>query len=261
MFFKLLKHHFQSVKKALTPLSYGALLMASVGYFLMLFAVSAAKIYKNNTLSTIFTIVIASIIVLLVAYGLGSTVYLNFHFYKAEFANSEYLTHLRSASPHQILLSNILNIIIWNAILFTVFCVSVLIVLTPLIFHVHLQFNYLATLKTEAEYIAANTDWKMLILPLIGYWAYGLILPLLSITLGSLWAKKFKLLAALGIGYVINLSVNFIISLVTVLERSGKLGIPSNPYSVASLISASFLIILSVFGYAIMQKTLQNKQK
>lgn len=261
MFTKLLKHEFRCCKNSIGIFSIAALLAAFLGYVIMLIAVSNLDIRINNVLTSLSVILQGGIILMLAIYTIGGNIYLYIRFYKTKFTDEGYLTFTIPANTHQILLSSILNIIIWQFIIVIVFLFSIFLILAPLFVKFQNDYNIFGNLFNNSEVITVNQDMVFSsILETLSAFCYSMILPLFSITVGSLHAKKHKLLAAFGFGYGINMAYSFITSIITIIGLAGSEsaleGIQSTlPTIIVSLIT----IMLSVFGYFIMHQMIEDK--
>ena len=258
MFAKLLKHEFNAVRKSFFPLCIAALLSAVVGYFLMLIATSQIEIKTNAVLESLARILQGSIYLFLFIFVIGCTIYLYYRFYKTKFTDEGYLTFTLPASTHQILLSSILNMIIWFAIIIAVFFVCLFLLTAPIIASIEDLFYYIQA-PTESSRLTP-VEKLVTTLHAVCSLSYGLILPLFSITLGSLLAKKHKLLAAFGIGYLINMGISFISSIFMIYEISSDTWIYGEYYfSISTIITSLLCLALAVAGYFIMHHIVKHK--
>lgn len=258
MFTKLLKHEFRAVRKSLWPLSIAALLSSVVGYIIMLIATSNIEIEDNAILESLATVLQGGIYVFLVVYAIGSSISLYVRFYRTKFTDEGYLTFTLPASTHQILLSSILNMVIWFAIVAVVLAVCIVLLISPLVVELNNELDF----SNLFSYIEAPPIGVIFVstLQFICSMCYGLILPLLAITIGSLFAKKHKLLAAFGVGYGINMAVSFVSSLLTILELTSSDMLYEEYYiSISSVITSVLSLILAVVGYFVMHHLIKNK--
>ena len=83
---------------------------------------------------------------------------------------------------------------------------------------------------------------------------------MLSITIGSLIAKKHKILAAFGIGYLISMLVSFITSFLSITELAAVDSIYGEISMDSTMIVTGILMLaISVGGYFIMHYLVKNK--
>lgn len=249
MFTKLLKYEFCTVGKTLGLLSIAVLFAGMLGFIFSLF-INTNDFMNNNP---ILVILIAPIIILIalttIGYAFSSVIIIYKQFYTSKFTDQGYLTFTLPVTTHQILLSSILNAVIWGAITITVLFISIILMIAPSI----------AT-QLPVKFFNFNSDINLglgilQILNSLCSIAYALILPFLSITLGSLWAKKRKLGAAFCIGYGINMFVSFLTSLLQILEYT----IDSSVSIVYSILRIVLMLLLSVGGYFLMHHLIDKK--
>lgn len=258
MFAKLLKHEFRAVKKSLGPLSLAALLSSVVGYFAMLIATSSIEIENNSVLTGLSLVLYGGIYIFLLIYVIGASLSLYVRFYKTKFTDEGYLTFTLPASTHQILLASIVNMIIWFLIIFIIAIICILFLIVPLVFRLN-DFAQPNNFEYEQITISAG-EILMFIFQAVSSLSYSLILPLLSITLGSLFAKKHKLLASFGIGYGINMAVSFLSSILTIAElTANEFLFESFTISTSVLIISVVTFAISIGGYFLMHYLIKHK--
>ena len=258
MFAKLLKHEFRAVRKSLGPLSLAALLSSVVGYILMLVATSNIEIENNSVLTGLSFVLYGGIYIFLLIYVIGASLSLYVRFYKTKFTDEGYLTFTLPASTHQILLASIVNMIIWFFIIIVIMIICILFLIVPLV----VKFSSFSDPSTyEFEHITMSIGEILLyVFQAVSSISYSLILPLLSITLGSLFAKKHKLLASFGIGYGINMAVSFLSSILTIAElTANELLFENFSISISVLIISCVTFALSIAGYFLMHHLIKNK--
>lgn len=261
MFAKLLKNEFRSVKRGLWPLTLAAILASAIGYIIILIGTTSLQINDFTLFQIISVLFPAGIVLLLVIYMIGSNIYLYIHFYKTKYTDEGYLTFTLPATTHQILLSSILNIIIWSAIItFTTF-LGVLFMFSPLLLYLDSSFNFFKNLFQIFEYIEITPAIIIyMILQAISSFCYSLILPIFSITVGSIVSSKHKLLVSFAVGYGISMIYNIIINIITITETIATDSFNSIMHIKASMFIVSIAtIIISVIGYFVMHKLIKNK--
>ncbi len=258
MFTKLLKHEFRAVGRSIGPLSVAALLSSVVGYVIMLIATSNIEIESNSALTALSLVLYGGIYIFLMVYVIGASISLYVRFYRTKFTDEGYLTFTLPASTHQILLASIVNMIIWFFIIIVIMIICILFLIAPLIVEVNSNINFSAF---EYEAMAPSVPEVLAyIFQIVSSMCYSLILPLLSITLGSLYAKKHKLLAAFGIGYGINMAVSFVSSFLMIFElTSSDLIFETYSISFSMLVTSGISLILGIAGYFLMHHLIKNK--
>ncbi len=254
MFTKLLKYEFRTVKKALLPLTVAALLSAVLGYVMMLI-ISEKFLAQDDAIFVFLSMILLfGILVLFVVYSVGSAFYLFYRFYKGKFTDEGYLTFTLPATTHQILLANIVNIVIWNLITLLVAIVCYFLTFAPLIADIgESPFQPIFEISYDGNIFVS-------IIQTLGSFSYGIILPMLSITIGSLIAKKHKILAAFGVGYLISMFVSIITAFLSIVELAAVESIYSGiTVDTTRIVTGVLMLAISVGGYFIMHYLVKNK--
>lgn len=249
MFTKLLKYEFKWVSKPLTIASIGALLAGGLGGFLLWAIFDETVMARYEVLMTVMSMLLGGIFIALAAYGIGTEILLLYRFYKNKFSDEGYLTFTTPASTHQILLASILNILFWSLICVIVLIAAFCLILLPVSIKYPSDFGFFnefcglfCMLDIQLE------DVFLFIFSMISSLAYALVLPLLSITIGSLIAKKHKLLCAFAVGYGISMAVSTLNSVINVSVYLGEL---SGTMEATTATLQSILIIPSIIQLAI----------
>ena len=256
MFTKLLKHEFKGVSKPLTLVSIAALIAGALGGFLFKLIYDEVFMEQTEVLIAVVAILLGGIFIALAAYGIGTSILLLYRFYKNKFSDEGYLTFTTPATTHQILFASIVNILIWSAICAIVLIVAITLVLWPLLSDSG-NFQHFLDINDAANYIEVQTgDVLLSILSFISSVAYSLILPLLSITIGSLIAKKHKLLCAFAVGYGISMAVSTLNGIINVTvyldELTNVVASTSTALQSTLLIPSVIQLIIGVGGYFLM---------
>ena len=121
MFAKLLKHEWKSTGALLGILSVGALgigVLAAV--VLRILVTNGSKWMESESLFVLLIPMLGTMLVFLfvalIAYMLGTQVFLLIRFYRNKFTDEGYLTFTLPVNAHQIFLSSALYILIWQII-------------------------------------------------------------------------------------------------------------------------------------------------
>lgn len=262
MFSKLLKHEWKSNAGLLSVLS-----LCALGVGLLGAGVLRIIIYMNETLADDGMAALAVgglssmmmfIALALVAYAFAVQFITLFRFYKNKFTDEGYLTFTLPVTARQIFLSSFLNILAWFAItVFVVIAAACIIVFLG-------AGEYLKEIFDGFQYIIEDTQQ---ILREPGYDAfivlstvqavfapiYTLLLIMTSITIGSVLAKKHKILATIGIYYCINMVVGIVEPILTVVPTIVLAASEFEQYYVYMNttigITLTLQVILSVIGY------------
>ena len=283
MFATLLKYEFKHSWKVLLPINGANLLLGCIGFVLMLIMTALFQSQNENIMAfgMLFYLLWAGLLLLLPIFAFASAIILSLRFYRHKFTDQGYLTFTLPATTHQILLSSIANFLIWNLLnaIITVIC-YVLMVLPFIVWMVKeigqlgvewsmlsevlkiLWENYLGDIiSISAISIAGYISY------LIGSLFYGVMLPYVSIAVGSTLAKRYKLLASVGVGigiyivmYVITMllqTLEYIIHLITLFSME-SLSILSSG-SITMLIMGILNFAFAIGGYFLTHHLIDKK--
>ena len=202
MFAKLLKHEMKATAGSIGLLSLAALVMGVLGGFMMRHIVNAAGQQQFDKLSGILILLYVFVFFGLFAYALGSELFLAYQFYKRKFTDEGYLTFTLPAHSWQIFLSSMVNIMVWTLIigLVTALAIGAILLIgivgTPVWQELSghgLQFPDMADVMAEFH--------PLVILYSIAQYVSSTVIMMTCITLGSVLAKKHKILASIGVYY------------------------------------------------------------
>lgn len=261
MFAKLLKYEW----KANAPLL-GVLSAAAVGVGLMggiAMRVSAipaegelGEALSNSFLGLSYTFVMFA----LMLYVAAVSIILIYRFYKSKFAEQGYLTFTLPVTGHQILLSSLVSMLLWEAIAVITAIASMLIMslidsigreATDAVVSMREIFDDMFFYLNEKELAQLRLTALLTLLQIPVAWVYGNILTMTSITIGAAWAKKHKLLASFAIFYGASYLLSFVSGIITAMAAIvGSL--EENPFLTVQAGMAANLVIeilLTVGGY------------
>ena len=280
MFGKLLKHEFRAQRGLLGWLTVAVLAAGCIGMVAVqllihifrdeMYAVETAVNEGIGIFLTIAAIALFFLVTLLfiaiISYATASGWILYYRFYKHHFTDEGYLTFTLPATTHQILLSSIVNILIWSMIAVAAVLISLGLMCTPLFILAYQETGMIMPSFKEifVEVYGANFGIKYALAVLCGVLGQ-MILPLLAITIGALVTKKHKLLAGIGIYLGLNSVVSFISGFVSaVLSIASMLSTDSGMamekmMSVAMLVPAVLYLGIAVGGYFLMHHLIKNK--
>lgn len=261
MFAKLLKQEFRTSGKALGFMTLAMLIAGGIGAVLVSILNHSVEFEDQIALVILSAIMLMGIILGIVALTSGSAFYLYYRFYKNKFTDQGYLTFTLPASTHQILLSSILNIFIWEMILSLAAIVSLLTTMLPVFIEVFSEIS--SAPPNDADIVFSEMNGWLVLLTMISSLAYGLILPTLSITIGSLIAKKYKLLVAFAVGYGISMAISMLSGLLTVVElislSNHTIPLYYSGFTATQLTVSCVILVLSVGGYFLMHHLVDKK--
>ena len=223
MFAKLLKHEWKATSKLLGTLSLGALGLGLLGAAVLQgIQYSTSKLAVETGASfllTICTLMLMGLYFALIAYVLGTQIYLIYRFYKTRFTDQGYLTFTLPVSTRSVILSAYVNTLIWMAI--TIVTVAVAVVLAVVLGR--LGSTDLADMweRVRLVFEVAQDDFggAFIAVSVLGGLlsiASGVMIVMASVTAGAVAAKKHKILAAIGIYYGQGLVLGMLTSAVQV---------------------------------------------
>lgn len=263
MFAKLLKYEFKWVSKPLTMISIAALAAGGLGGLLFRLIYDETLLEQTDTLIAVYIILLGGIFIALAAYGIGAEILLLYRFYKHKFSDEGYLTFTTPASTHQILLSSILNILIWSIICMVILSIALTLIFWPLLADQQNLIHFL-DINNLLNYLDIRAEDVILtVFSMICTAVYSLILPLLSITVGSLLAKKHKLLCAFVIGYGISMAVSTLTGILNVTvyleELTNVIESTSQALQASMLIPSIIQLVIGIGGYFLMHYLIDKK--
>lgn len=225
---KLLKYDLKSVWRIwwiAAVSAFGASFVGAFGlrFFLTgLFNTPTGEMSQEITLVMVLSLIVCGLAILaIVASVLLTEILVYWRFYKHFFSDEGYLTFTLPVRRRTLLLSKTLNAMIWivaHALLLGV-CLLVFLLIAPPALEDGGFFNPIA-LKTVGKAIAEvfesmGAKWASLyalatLLILAGVVVFSISMVHFCITLGAVIAKKAKLLAAIGMYYLITTVISFV---------------------------------------------------
>ena len=203
MFAKLLKHEMKATAASIGLLSLAALGIGVIGGFMMRYLVTAAGSERFEQVGGIFVLLYVFIFLGLMAYALGSEIFLNYQFYKRKFTDEGYLTFTLPAHSWQIFLSSMVNIMIWSVVIGLVTALAfgaifaIGIIGTP----IWQELTSQSIAMPEMDGFLSEYSPVMIAYG-IAQFISSIVVMMTCITLGSVLAKKHKIMAAIGAYYV-----------------------------------------------------------
>ena len=248
MFTKLLKHEFRNTSRSLGLFSIAVLLVGVFGFIMSLIINSNEDIPNNETFNILLMPIVTLAVLSFAAYIFSSAIILYKQFYTSKFTDEGYLTFTLPVTTHQILLSSILNVVIWSIITLVVLATSIILMAAP---SIAAEISNIPSISPIFKFDFDILEFMKSISSIL----YALILPFLSITLGALWAKKKKLGAAFCIGYGINMIVSYITNVLQILEHT-----IDSPYAIIyPIIQILVLLLNGIGGYFLMHYLIDKK--
>lgn len=271
MFTKLLKHEWRATKGILALLCVIVLIAGlTIGctmHYIIWNDQNGTIVNMNDAGIATKFVSVACVLLIMTGVGAvaicsaGSLFFLVYRFYKRCFTDEGYLTFTLPVTTHQILLSSFLNTIIGELIMLVAVCLSVGI--TVLLFLAAFPENLIwadvsVGLKEAFSQMWASLAEHMDVLAsLAGTGIISvlseLIVLMLAVTIGSLIAKKHKILAAVGVYYGISIVQSFALTFanLSVVDKPTVLGF----FSVTSLTG----LVIGIGGYFLMHYLVDKK--
>lgn len=271
MFAKLLKHELKAQRGLFTILSLFALGAGIVGCLTMFLLDSIPRSNNNIEQVVLLSEMFASSLLFfsfmaVIIYAAGIFFVLLFRFYKHHFSDEGYLTFTLPATTHQHLLSSIASIVIYGIISILVSIVSLILFISPVLYFTYRDYGdisdmmYIFTIWGE---IFGEGEILVQCLSYVASSIYSLILPLVAITIGSLVAKKHKLLASFGIYYGLSIVISIVtgvMSIFTLISDAVFIGTSGNlSFMFTSIFSTILHLGLAVGGYFLMHHLVDKK--
>lgn len=212
MFAKLLKHEWRATKSVIGLLCViiliSGLMIGGVAHYMMKVEQGIANFDRMPAFAEVMCILLVMAAVVAVAVCCaGSVLYVVYHFYKSRFTDEGYLTFTLPVGCHQLLLSNILNSIV--SVFFVILACFAAIGIAVALFLVAFPQNLIWADVSQSMEAVMQQLWDSLVKNAGQFVRFGfsivvgsvseLVVLMLAVTIGSLAAKKHKLLAAAGV--------------------------------------------------------------
>ena len=218
MFTKLLKHEWRATRGMLGTLCLVCLGASLLGGGTMRYLISATFQEAQHDAIVVINVLamVAAMIVVAVAGVAGLFLYIG-RFYKSRFTDEGYLTFTLPVSTHQNLLSSMANTAIGMVLVFFAICAALGIWLTigfsgiPDFYQT--VWEKLPELWDIFKHVCGQMPWKyvaLFLLDVLTGSACELVTLMLSVTIGSILAKKHKILAAVGLYYGIHVALSIV---------------------------------------------------
>lgn len=271
MFAKLLKHEWRSTREML-----GILCLISLGASLLggltmcyLFYVSSHDGGGSEALKILSVLFMIAAMIALAVVGVAAVVVYMGRFYKSRFTDEGYLTFTLPVNTHQNLLASLVNTAIGMVLITLVICLSGCLWLAIAFAGVEdfypTVWEHFPELWDEfwnlAQTHAGEIPWGVMargMLSALTGAINSLVMLMLAVTVGSLIAKKHKILAAVGVFYgihvLISIATAFLMS-ATVALSGGALAAMSGFFGRTALLMTA----LSLGGYFLMYWLVDRK--
>lgn len=261
MYSKLLKYDWRATRGMLGLLCVICLGAALAGGGTMRYLIWASEQTPESTLLIVVNVMamIACMLSIVVCGVAGLFLHI-WRFYKSRFTDEGFVTFTLPVTTHQLLLSSLLNTVIGMVLLCLTICLCVplwLLVgfsgvegffptLWKLLPQIPQMFSEVIR-KEEMKYF-----WTMLVNIPVGFLAEIVVL-MLSVTIGSVIAKKHKILAAVGCYYGINLVLSFVSGISSIATAFAAESQANDGWIMGLFGSnAAILLVVAVGGYFLM---------
>ena len=228
MFKKLLKYDMKAIWNVWWILAVSVLGASTVAAFLLRFVISNLESVGYVGVTMTFATSIAMLMLVLLFLGIYSSIFVTlvlvyFRFYKNFYTDEGYLTFTLPTSRKLLLLSKTVNALIWMALHVALYAVSIFLIclFAPPAYNGGF-FNFVALQEIGSFFLhlwSAAGGWVIVyalevLLLLVALGLFSISLIHFCITVGSIIAKKMKILAAIGIYYLVNMILSFVLEFV-----------------------------------------------
>ena len=271
MFAKLLKHEWRSTREML-----GILCLISLGASLLggltmcyLFYVSSHDGGGSDALEILSVLFMIAAMTALAVVGVAAVVVYMGRFYKSRFTDEGYLTFTLPVNTHQNLLASLVNTAIGMVLITLVICLSGCLWMVIAFAGVEgfyqtvrehfpeLWEKFWSLVQTHAGEIPWGVMARGMLSALTGA-INSLVMLMLAVTVGSLIAKKHKILAAVAVFY----GIHVLISIATAFLMSATAGLSGGALAAMSGFFGSTALLmtaLSLGGYFLMYWLVDRK--
>lgn len=254
---KLLKYDLKAVWKIWIWLAAAALLVAIPGGLCFRFLNSTmgeSSAFFLLQLSAVLGVLACMLVI--GGFLVVTEILVFWRFYVNLFSDEGYLTFTLPVSRAQLLLSKTLNACIWLLSSIAVITVSILeitLIVQPAA--IGELFKGLGTLITMGGFWSVLWFLELILIALAGIWLSVSIVQL-CITIGSIIAKKHKILASIGIYYLVNMVLGFAGQIFTVVGLFSAVGAIDTVLSHVSEAEAPFFATLILLAAAVIVATI-----
>ena len=270
MFAKLLKYEWRATRGFLGLLSLICLGAALVGGLAMRYLVWVGELDTQENVAIVLSVLTMIFAFIAIAIGAAAMQFFTlWRFYKSRFTDEGYLTFTLPVTTHQILLSSLVNCLLGVLSSLIALGVSYLVLLLLGFSALDNFFPSLWEVLPEA----LENLWRLfsgetgaflaqLTLGVVTGVLNSTVVMMLAVTIGSILAKKHKVLAAIGVYYGINMVMSLITSVLGVVLGLSVYSSQSSGMDVLSsmmLMESGLFLIVAVGGYFLMYALVHRK--
>lgn len=271
MFAKLLKHEWRSTREMLGILcliSLGASLLGGLTMCYLSYASTHANV-GNDALEILSVLFMMAAMIALAVVGVAAVVVYMGRFYKSRFTDEGYLTFTLPVNTHQNLLASLVNTAVGMVLMTLVICACGVLWLAIAFAGVEGFYQTLGlhgqelwqrgweAVRELLGQIPGTVLVKGVLSTLTGA-INSLVMLMLAVTVGSLIAKKHKILAAVAVFY----GIHVLISIATAFLMSATAGLSGGALAAMSGFfgrTALLMTALSLGGYFLMYWLVDRK--
>ena len=269
MFAKLLKREWKASCRLLSIMSLAALGVAVLEAVVFRMLITGAEPDRSGMVSGTMVQMMLFLSLAIVAYVIGVQIFLIVRFYKNKFTDEGYLTFTLPVSCQQIFLSSMLNMAIWTVIsgAVTALCIAVIIgggtfgLVDERIWDFAWK-GIISAFQSNAA-LFGGTYWPLLIVNgIVGLFSSPVLI-MTAFTLGAVIAKKHKVMASLGMIYLISMVASIATTILMTFVGAATIGSSLDQAALAlqaAYYSEVFLQIAMVIGgYLLSVWLMKNK--
>ena len=277
---KLLKYDMKSMVHLLVPLSI-AVVGTTIAGTAALRIMQTIDNTKNASwiLTSALALIFVSTILALLAFSVFSEILIMYRYYTQLFTDEGYLTFTLPVKTSSILNSKLINALIWSVytVLVVFFCIFLYVIfgtaeeglINSKIFTEIKNALELLT-QTYSAWVILKYIVEIVVIFIISL-LYGVLSIYLALTIGSIIAKKHKILAAIGIYYGLNTVMSIFVMIVNFIFTFTVANSYQDSYSsnyeiaidrvfdISFFINAASFLVFSIVAYFVTRHLLKNK--
>lgn len=267
MFTKLLKHEWRATRGMLGTLCLVCLGASLLGGLTMRYLIWASTVQEmeQDVIVVLNVLGMVTAIIAVAVTGVAALFLYISRFYKSRFTDEGYLTFTLPVNTHQNLLSSMAISAIGMVIVFFVICAALclwlMIGFSAIPGFYETLWKVLPELWEKFKEANDQIPWRyagLFLLNVLDGCVSELIMLMLSVTVGSILAKKHKILAAIGVYYGINVLISMAggaMLSVKVIAHSEEAQMVLSVFSS----SAVMMAVAAVVGYFLMYWLMDRK--
>lgn len=270
---KLIKYDMRSLRRILLPLTLAIIAASLLGALALRFIVTVFSEETPSDIAILFTASTGMFLFLnaiaIVVYPTAVVILVMVNFYKNLYTDEGYLTFTLPVKKGNILLSKFITAMIWSltAFIVTAGCVFI-IILFGTATDTLINTEIMPILNGIASFFGSifGTASIFYLVQMLASSVYIIVQLFLAITIGSIVAKRYKVLASIGIYYALNIATSIIINIVDVIMMLPALiNAPDSFDMVASsfifqpLVNSIIYIGFAAAAYILTHSMMKNK--